>query len=240
MIFMESVTFSYGKSEICSRLSINIPTGEIFGLVGASGSGKTTIMRLLIGSIRPDYGHIEILGKQPSHSLCKDIGYMPQSQALYKDLTVQHNIDFFARMFGIGKPLQRIQVVERILDNLSLWDQRNTLVDKLSGGQRQRVSLAIALVHSPQVLILDEPTVGLDPRLRVSLWKYFHSLAREGVTIIVSTHVMEDARRCGRIGLLHSGRIMASGSPGELMAKADNSSNLEDAFLYLLQSGKTK
>ncbi|SVA61224.1 uncharacterized protein METZ01_LOCUS114078, partial [marine metagenome] len=147
MIFMKNVTFSYGESEICSGLSINIPTGEIFGLVGASGSGKTTIMRLLIGSIKPHYGNIEILGKQPSPSLRKNIGYMPQSQALYKDLTVHHNIDFFARMFGLGEPFHRRQVVERILDNLSLWNQRNTLVDKLSGGQRQRVSLAIALVH---------------------------------------------------------------------------------------------
>ncbi len=240
MIFMENVTFSYGKSEICSGLSINIPTGEIFGLVGASGSGKTTIMRLLIGSIKPQYGNIEILGKQPSPSLCKNIGYMPQSQALYKDLTVQHNVDFFARMFGLGKPFHRRQVVERILHNLSLWNQRNTLVDKLSGGQRQRVSLAIAMVHSPQVLILDEPTVGLDPRLRASLWRHFYSLAKEGVTIIVSTHVMEDASRCGQVGFLDLGRIIASGSPRELMASADNSSNLENAFLYLLQEGETK
>lgn len=160
---------------------------------------------------------------------------MPQAQALYADLSVQQNIDFFARMFGLANTSRRSEAVKTIIEEVSLWEKRKRSVANLSGGERQRVSLAIALVHNPQLVLLDEPTVGLDPQLRGDLWKYFRNLAANGTTLIISSHVMDDARRCDQVGFLQDGRILASGTPLDLIARAGNqSSHLEDAFLYFM------
>jgi ABC-2 type transport system ATP-binding protein len=161
---------------------------------------------------------------------------MPQLQALYMELSVQQNVDFFARMQGLSNAAERREVIEKILTRVELWDRRKDSIHHISGGMRQRVSLAIALVHSPPLLFLDEPTVGLDPELRASLWEHFRSLASSGVTLVISSHVMDDAAHCDRLGLLHDGRIVAVGSPVDLRAATGAAdSTLEEAFLYLVR-----
>lgn len=162
---------------------------------------------------------------------------MPQLQALYADLSVQQNLDFFARLFGLADRSQRREIVESTLRQVSLWEKRNSSITSLSGGERQRVSLAIALVHKPDLLLLDEPTVGLDPQLRSNLWKHFHDLVANGTTVIISSHAMEDARRCDQVGFLQFGRFIALGAPSELIAATgDQEATLEDAFLFFMES----
>ena len=161
---------------------------------------------------------------------------MPQLQGLYLELSIQQNLDFFSRMQGLSNVSQRNTVIKDILTQVELWDRRKDPVHRLSGGMRQRVSLAIALVHNPALVFLDEPTVGLDPELRASLWEHFRALALCGVTIVISSHVMDDAVHCDRLGLLHNGQVVAVGSPVELReATGTPDSTLEEAFLYLVR-----
>jgi ABC-2 type transport system ATP-binding protein len=235
---VEDLEFSYGKLKVLYGLTLTVSTGEIFGILGANGSGKTTLLRLLVGLLRPQLGVVEVLGEEPSPNLFSRIGYMPQLQALYMELSVQQNVDFFARMQGLSNTEERREVIEKILTRVELWDRRKDSVHRLSGGMRQRVSLAIALVHNPPLLFLDEPTVGLDPELRASLWEYFRNLAKSGMTMVVSSHVMDDAMHCDRLGLLHDGRVVAVGSPAELRAATGAAdSTLEEAFLYMVRGG---
>ncbi|PKB68627.1 MAG: ABC transporter ATP-binding protein [SAR202 cluster bacterium Io17-Chloro-G3] len=232
---IEDLEFTYGRTKILDGLSLNVSEGTIWGLVGASGSGKTTLIRLITGILKPNKGLLNVFGKPPSSDLLSWLGYMPQAQALYADLSVQQNIDFFARMFGLANTSRRAETVKTIIEEVSLWEKRKHSVANLSGGERQRVNLAIALVHNPPLVLLDEPTVGLDPQLRGDLWKYFRNLAANGTTLIISSHVMDDARRCDQVGFLQGGRILASGTPLDLIAQAGNpSSHLEDAFLYFM------
>lgn len=237
-LHVDDLVFKYGKLEVLDNLTLTVSTGEIFGILGANGSGKTTLLRLLVGLIKPQIGVVRVLGEKPSSKLFSRIGYMPQLQALYMELSVQQNLEFFARMQGLSNTKNRLEVIEKVLNRVDLWDWRKESVHRLSGGLRQRVSLAIAMVHSPLLLFLDEPTVGLDPELRASLWEYFRSLASSGVTMLVSSHVMDDAVHCDRLGLLHHGRVVAVGSPRELRAATgDDGATLEDAFLYLVRQG---
>lgn len=240
-LHVEDLVFNYGKLNVFDNLTLTVSTGEIFGILGANGSGKTTLLRLLVGFIRPQVGIVRVLGERPSSELFSQIGYMPQRQALYMELSVQQNLDFFARMQGLSNSKNRLEVIEKVLNRVDLWDWRKESVHRLSGGMRQRVSLAIAMVHSPLLLFLDEPTVGLDPELRASLWEYFRSLASSGVTMLVSSHVMDDAVHCDRLGLLHHGRVVAVGSPRELRAATgDEDATLEEAFLYLVRQGSRR
>ena len=233
---VEDLEFSYGKLKVLDGLTLSVSTGEIFGVLGANGSGKTTLLRLLVGLLKPQLGVVRVLGEEPSPKLFSRIGYMPQLQALYMELSVQQNVDFFARMQGLSNTAERREVIEKILTRVELWDRRKDSIHHISGGMRQRVSLAIALVHSPPLLFLDEPTVGLDPELRASLWEHFRSLASSGVTLVISSHVMDDAAHCDRLGLLHDGRIVAVGSPADLRAATGAAdSTLEEAFLYLVR-----
>lgn len=235
ILAIEDLHFKYGDTPILDGLSMGVAQGTIHGIVGASGSGKTTLIRLVAGIIKPLSGSIKVFGDVPSQKIWDRIGYMPQMQALYADLTVQHNVDFFARMFGVARTPERTEIVEDTIRKVSLWEKRKESIAKLSGGERQRVSLAIALVHNPPLLLLDEPTVGLDPKLRVDLWQHFHDLTAEGTTIIISSHVMDDARRCDQVGFLHLGRMIAVGTPSALVeAIGTQGSNLEDAFLYFI------
>jgi ABC-2 type transport system ATP-binding protein len=232
---IEKLEFNYGNQKVLENLCLDIPKETIFGIVGASGSGKTTLIRLIAGIIAPSAGSITLFGETPSSRLWGNIGYMPQLQALYTDLTVQQNVNFFARMFGLSETSHRREVVESIINQVSLWGERNDPVAKLSGGERQRVSLAIALVHNPPLLLLDEPTSGLDPKLRSEIWQYFHNLSANGSTLIISSHVMEDARRCDQVGFLQSGNFIAIGAPDDLTSATGNeNANLEDAFLYFM------
>ncbi|MBI2871855.1 MAG: ABC transporter ATP-binding protein [Chloroflexi bacterium] len=234
----ENVTFSYGHRQVLNGLSLRIPPKRVFGLLGANGAGKTTLIRLLVGLLKPQAGSIRILGEPPSPRLAHRVGYMPQLTALYQELSAQQNVEFFARMYGMANPSQRRQAVEEAINLVGLWDRRSDPVLRLSGGMRQRVSLAAALVHSAPLLLLDEPTVGLDPELRASFWEHFGRLTRQGVTLVISSHTMDDAAHCDRLVFLQDGRVVAEGSPAELRAATGTSdATLEDAFLHYVRRG---
>jgi len=217
----------FGPIEALRDVALAVPTGQTYGLLGPNGSGKTTLIRLIAGLLRPTAGSLTVLGESmPSRRILAEIGYMPQTAALYQELTVRENLSFFARIYGVPP----VSAVNEVLELVGLAERAGSPVYTLSGGMRQRTSLACALVHRPCLLLLDEPTVGLDPPLRVAFWQHFHRLNREGVTIIVSSHVMDEAERCDRLLLLRGGRILAEGSASELRQQT-SAPTLEEAFL---------
>ncbi|MEK9676725.1 MAG: ABC transporter ATP-binding protein, partial [Chloroflexota bacterium] len=167
-IAINDITFSYGDREVLRGINIDIPSGSTFGVLGANGAGKTTLVKILIGQLKPTSGSVSIRSKQPGSELADSVGYMPQLNALYEALSVQENLDFFARMQGLSDKSIRRNAVEMAMDIVGLRDRADSIITELSGGMRQRVSLGAALVHEPDVLLLDEPTVGLDPELRAS------------------------------------------------------------------------
>jgi ABC-2 type transport system ATP-binding protein len=192
----------------------------------------------MVGLLKPRSGNIFCLGKFPSPANAVNIGYMPQLPSLYTELSVRQNIDFFARIYGLKDRQKRFQRVDEVINLVDLWQKRNVSITQLSGGMRQRVSLACAIVHQPLTLFLDEPTVGLDPELRVHFWQYFESLTKSGTTLIISSHTMDDAAHCQKLAFMREGRIIALGSPAELRAATGKSdANLEDAFLYFIRHG---
>src|SRR3990170_1299382 len=179
----------FGSIEALSDVTLRVPPGRTYGLLGPNGSGKTTLIRLIVGLLRPTAGTLTVLGQaMPSRRILPDIGYMPQMAALYQELTVRENLAFFARIYGVATG----SAVDEMLEVVGLSERAGSPVYSLSGGMRQRASLACALVHHPRLLLLDEPTVGVDPPLRVAFWQYFHRLNQEGITIIVSSHVMDE------------------------------------------------
>ncbi len=204
-----------------------IREGEIYGLLGPNASGKTTLIRSLVGMVTPDAGSVRVLGRRlPDRRVLASIGYMPQQAALYPDLTVEENVRFFARISG------DVAGVEAALRLVDLTARHRSLAATLSGGMRTRASLACAVVHRPRLLLLDEPTVGVDPQLRHHFWERFRDLAAGGTAILVSSHVMDEAEHCQRLGLIRAGKLIAEGSPDELRRIAATR-NLEDAFLAL-------
>ena len=230
------VDFSYGNMSVLKDLSLQVARGEIFGILGANGAGKTTLMRLLLGLLKPRSGRIEVFGETPSTRVARRLGYMPQLSALYLELSVQQNIEFFARMYGLSNKRERHEAVDAVLDLVALAGRRKDPILRLSGGMRQRVSLAIALVHGPPLLVLDEPTVGLDPELRATFWEHFRRLSASGTTLVLSSHTMDDAGHCDRLAFIQEGRVIARGSPAELRAATGVAdSTLEDAFLYFVR-----
>jgi ABC-2 type transport system ATP-binding protein len=231
-ITVKHLAFNYGKLQVIDDLSLEIPAGISFGLLGPNGSGKTTLIRLLVGLLKPRAGSIQCLGKRPSPVSARLIGYMPQLPALYSELSVVQNIDFFARIYGIRNKKQREQRVTEVIKLIDLWPKRKAQVMKLSGGMKQRVSLGCAIVHQPPLIFLDEPTVGLDPELRVHFWDYFESLTGGGSTIIVSSHTMDDAAHCQQLVFLRQGRVIAL--TGTIEA------TLEDAFLYFIKQSEVQ
>ena len=233
-----NISFTYGKLKILNEITVSIPEGQIFGILGANGAGKTTLMRLIVGLLKPESGSLQIFGENIQRNTLNKIGYMPQLNALYNELSVAENVHFFARMYGISNKHTRNIAVDKVLSLANLDSRRNDSVAQLSGGMKQRVSLATAMVHSPELLVLDEPTVGLDPRLRNSFWEYFESLARDNVTILISSHAMDDATRCHRLIFLHEGHIVADGSPEDLKSRvASSDATLEEAFLHFVTRG---
>ncbi len=235
-VAIDRLTFNYGKLRVIDDLSLEIPAGTSFGLLGPNGSGKTTLIRLLVGLLKPAEGSIQCLGRTPSSSNARLRGYMPQLPSLYAELTVKQNIDFFARIYGLRDRKQRESRVDEIIKLVDLWSKRKTQVMKLSGGMKQRVSLGCAIVHNPPLIFLDEPTVGLDPDVRVNFWDYFESLTRSGSTIVVSSHTMDDAAHCQKLIFLRQGKIIALGTPDELRSATGTSdATLEDAFLYFIR-----
>ena len=233
-----NVVFSYGPRRALDKVSMHISKGEIYGILGANGAGKTTLIRIIAGLLKPDDGELLVFGEKPSSKTARNIGYMPQLSALYLELPAEQNVSFFARMFRAGTAKERRDAVAATLKLVGLWERRKDAVSNLSGGMRQRVSLAIALVHKPQLLILDEPTVGLDPELRVSFWEHFRSLADSGVTLVLSSHTMDDAAHCDRLAFLQDGHLVAEGSPSDLCSAVGlPGATLEDAFLYFVRKG---
>jgi ABC-2 type transport system ATP-binding protein len=226
---------SFGPVQALAGFDVCINQGETYGLLGPNGSGKTTFIRMIAGLLKPTSGEISVLGSRVPAQVDKVlplIGYMPQLQALYTDLTVWENVQFYARIFGMNRAEKRDARVREVLSLVELLPRKDSIVSTISGGMRQRLSLACALVHEPRLLLLDEPTVGVDPQLRQTFWGYFRSLNAGGVTIILSSHVMDEADRCDRLGLIRYGRLLASGTPTEIRQLAGDD-NLESAFLKL-------
>lgn len=222
---------SFGRVRAVDNLDMTIRAGETFGLIGPNGSGKTTLIRMLVGLIRPTGGSITLLGERVPHThTARQVGYMTQLSALYLDLTARENLRFFANIYGLrGKEQNRR--IDEMLERVDLAERGNDVAATFSGGMSQRLSLACALVHHPRLALLDEPTVGVDPELRRSFWDYFHELNQEGVTIIVSTHHLDEAARCTRLGLLRFGTLLAQDTPRELLFQA-GTTDMEEAFLY--------
>lgn len=219
-----------GRTEVFDGIDLAIPRGEITGLLGPSGCGKTTLMRSIVGVQRIDGGTVTVFGEPAGSALLRHrVAYGTQGAAVYGDLTVRQNLAYFASILKAPKGDD-----DRVIDEVGLRAQAGQLVESLSGGQLTRISLAVALVGSPELIVLDEPTVGLDPVLRVELWELFRGLADRGVTMIVSSHVMDEALRCDRLLLMRSGRIIADTTPPALLA--DTGTNDPDAaFLTLIE-----
>ena len=218
-----------GSQEVLPGISLDVTAG-VTGLLGPSGCGKTTLMRALVGAQRLRSGSVDVLCEPAgSAPLRTRVGYVTQSASVYDDLTVAENLTFFARVLGVER-----STAEEAVASVGLADQRHQVVGRLSGGQRSRVSLAVALLGSPELLVLDEPTVGLDPVLRRDLWGLFHRIADGGAAVLVSSHVMDEAERCDRLLLMREGRIIADGAPGEILART-GTDDIEQAFLHLVE-----
>ncbi|MDY0404594.1 ABC transporter ATP-binding protein [Virgibacillus sp. 179-BFC.A HS] len=241
MAFVElkHVTKRFKNEEVLKDISLAIPPGELFGLLGPSGSGKTTLIKMMLGLLQPTSGTANIENTtMPSLKQMRTIGYMAQSDALYNDLTARENLLFFASIYGIRKS-RRKRRVEEIAKMVDLTDHLDKLLATFSGGMLRRMSLAAALMHYPKLLVLDEPTVGIDPVLRASIWRDLKDLQNQGTTIILTTHVMDEAEKCDRLAMLRDGRIIAQGSPDELQSES-HANSLEEAFLYYGQHGASR
>lgn len=228
-ISVDRLHVSRGRRKVLHGLSVIVEPGQVVGLLGPSGCGKTTLMRSIVGVQRIDSGTVTVLGSPAgSANLRRRVGYVTQSASVYDDLTVVQNLSYFRRVLGAEHG-----EVDRVIEATDLGANASQLVDSLSGGQRARVSLAAALIGSPELLVLDEPTVGLDPVLRVELWRLFHALADAGTSLLVSSHVMDEATRCDRLLLMRGGVLLADETPAGLLT-ATGAADTEDAFLALI------
>lgn len=222
-----------GRRRVLPGLTFTVPAGQVTGLLGPSGSGKSTLMRAVVGVQRVTSGSVTVLGAPAgSPGLRHRVGYVTQAPSVYADLTVRENARYFAALHGRGS-----READAAVADVGLGDAAGQLVGDLSGGQRGRASLACALVGEPEVLVLDEPTVGLDPVLRVELWERFSALARAGTTLLVSSHVMDEAARCDRLLLLREGALLADTTPAQLRADG-RSDDLEEAFLNVVRASE--
>jgi ABC-2 type transport system ATP-binding protein len=222
-----------GRTEVLHGLSFGLRSGQITGLLGPSGGGKTTLMRSLVGVQSGVRGSVSVLGLPAgSPTLRRRVGYVTQAPAVYTDLSIGENLAYFAAVLGVGQTR-----CEQVLESVGLATRPRQLVGTLSGGERARVSLATALLGTPELLVLDEPTVGLDPVLRRDLWELFAQLAAGGTTLLVSSHVMDEAKRCDRLLLLRDGVLVADDSPADLLART-GAHDVEQAFLTLAEAGR--
>ena len=209
---------SFGSHHVVKDLALSVRRGEIFGFLGPNGSGKTTTIRMLCGLLTPDAGEGTCLGydlRREAASIKREVGYMTQRFSLYEDLSIEENLDFVARMYTVP---ERRRAVERTLERLGLAARRTQLAGTLSGGWKQRLALAACLLHAPRLLLLDEPTAGVDPKARRDFWEHIHELAAEGMTVLVSTHYMDEAERCHRLAYINAGRLLVEGTPEEVIA----------------------
>lgn len=220
----------YDKHNVLDHISLNIQEGELLGLIGPSGSGKTTTIKCLLGMEKLNSGSTEIFGQRmPNRQVLSRIGYMGQNTALYESLSAKENLIFFGHLAGI-KGKQLIKSINHNMELVNLENALNKTVNTFSGGMQRRLSLAITLLSNPSLIILDEPTVGIDPKLRQQIWNQLKSLTKQGKTVIVTTHVMDEAERCDKIGLIVEGRLFAIGTPNELKQKF-NVETIEEVFI---------
>ena len=238
-VVIEGLRIVRGKRLVMPDLTLHIPAGQVVGLLGPSGSGKTTLMRAIVGVQIVEGGTVTVLGHPAGDpALRKEVGYVTQTPSIYADLTIRENIAYFGRAVGL-KHAELTEAVERTLVEVDLVSHADNLVRDLSGGQESRVSLACALVGRPTLLALDEPTVGLDPVLRRDLWNLFRELAAEGYSLVVSSHVMDEATRCDRLVLLREGRVLADLTPAELLERTGQT-DADAAFLALVDAAGGK
>jgi ABC-2 type transport system ATP-binding protein len=230
-IRIEHLVKRFGSLRAVNDLTFDIAAGETFGLIGPNGSGKTTLIRLLLGLLAPTSGSVHALGRKiPNRRVAAQIGYMTQSSALYNELSIRENLAFFGKLYGLRGARLRTRI-EETLRLVDLSERIDAPISTLSGGMRQRVSLASALIHQPRLLFLDEPTVGIDPELRMTFWNYFETLTQQGVTLVVSTHHMDEAKRCHRLALMRFGKLLAVDTPAALQAQSGED-DFDRAFLY--------
>ncbi len=218
VIDVEGLTKSFGGRRVVDNFGIRVERGQIFGFLGPNGSGKTTTIRMLCGLLTPDSGRGTCLGHdilRESALIKREVGYMTQRFSLYEDLSIRENLDFIARVYAVPA---RAQAVTAALERLGLAKRSRQLAGQLSGGWKQRLALAACLLHSPQLLLLDEPTAGVDPKARREFWGHIHMLAAEGITVLVSTHYMDEAERCHRLAYIAYGKLLITGTAAEVIA----------------------
>lgn len=231
-----SVTLD-GKTKALRNVTIDLPQGKTVGIIGPSGAGKTTLIRAIVGRVHLTKGNVSIFGLPAGSSELRErVTYMTQELAVYPDLTVRENLSYFVRMTDQPKKKEQ-QIIADILNDVHMNGKSNSMVSNLSGGQKQRVSLAIALIGSPKLMVLDEPTVGLDPVLRDSLWKLFARLAGQGTSLIITSHSMDEAERCDDLVLLRNGAVIAHSTPQELLEQT-STKTIEQSFLKLVGNSK--
>ncbi|MEX2228612.1 MAG: ABC transporter ATP-binding protein [Dehalococcoidia bacterium] len=229
---MRALRVVRGGHVVLRDLSLRIPHGRVTGLLGPSGCGKTTLMRAIVGVQTVAAGTVDVLGLPAGAApLRRRVGYLTQAPSVYRDLTVRENLDYFAHVLGVGR-----DAIDATLDAVGLSGEALRITGRLSGGQLARVSLATVLLGDPELLVLDEPTVGLDPLLREELWSTFHALAARGATLLVSTHVMDEAERCDEVLLMRDGAVLAQDTPAGLLART-GARDIEGAFLALVRHG---
>lgn len=230
-IILSKINKYFGEKQVLKDIDLEVPYGEIFGLLGPSGCGKTTIVKIIVGILEATSGETHVL-KQPMPNLqvMNQIGYMSQSDALYNSLTAAENLYFFGSIYGMSRAGIKKRAVE-VMELVSLSEDLDKPVHAYSGGMKRRLSLAIAILHNPPLLVLDEPTVGIDPLLRQSIWRELNNLTDQGVSILLTTHVMDEADKCHKLAMMRDGRLIAAGTSQELQKKA-GASDIEEAFIY--------
>lgn len=230
-IVLEKINQSFGDKQVLTDINLAVPYGGIYGLLGPSGCGKTTTVKIMAGILEASSGSVYVLGQpMPQLALMNRIGYMAQSDALYTLLTAEENLEFFGSLYGMKRKRIRDRF-QQVMALVNLTDHRAKQVIAYSGGMKRRLSLAMALIHEPEVLILDEPTVGIDPVLRKSIWEALYTMAEQGLTIIVTTHVMDEAEKCHQLAMMRDGRLIAQGTPLELQQRI-GAASIEEAFIY--------
>ena len=233
-IEMTNVSKRYGATEALNAVTLDVQRGEMFGLIGSDGAGKTTAIRLMCGLLRPDTGAIRALGHDPvleHRAVTERVGYLSQRFSLYGDLTIDENIAFFAEIHGVRDYRQRR---DQLLEMTQLTAFRARLADRLSGGMKQKLALACTLVHEPALIVLDEPTTGVDPVSRREFWKLLSEFLSRGITILMSTPYLDEAERCHRVALMHEGRVLACDEPSRLRAEIPGSASFEDMVIARL------